>query len=136
VTLQLVRLFPLSWRHENISYNLLKLSVTMRIGTCCAQNNLLWLNLCLPVRGLATVTRQWHVSSVLLKSFFAVRCEEPICLIVTAFLDILVTCGLHALLVTVIICPGPLVHSMGKMSWRNVNGEEGLISSDSEPVNR
>jgi hypothetical protein len=27
--------------------------------------------------------------------------------------------------VTIIICPGPLVHSMGKMSWRNGNGEEG-----------
>jgi hypothetical protein len=31
--------------------------------------------------------------------------------------------------VTIIICPGPLVHSMGKMSWRNGNGEEGLIST-------
>jgi len=29
--------------------------------------------------------------------------------------------------VTVTICPGPLVHSMGKMFWRNDNGEEGFI---------
>jgi len=32
----------------------------------------------------------------------------------------------HALHVTITICPGPLVHRMGKMSWRNDNGEEGL----------
>jgi len=29
--------------------------------------------------------------------------------------------------VTITICPGPLVHSMDRMSWRNDNGEEGLI---------
>jgi len=26
--------------------------------------------------------------------------------------------------VTITICPGPLVHSMDRMSWRNDNGEE------------
>jgi hypothetical protein len=28
---------------------------------------------------------------------------------------------------TIIICPGPLVHRMDKMSWRNDYGGEGLI---------
>jgi hypothetical protein len=28
---------------------------------------------------------------------------------------------------TITICPGPLVHSMGKMTWRNDNGEDYLI---------
>jgi hypothetical protein len=28
---------------------------------------------------------------------------------------------------TIIICPGPLVHSMNKMSWRNDYGGEGMV---------
>jgi hypothetical protein len=43
--------------------------------------------------------------------------QKNIVLIFTPFLDAF----------TITICPGPLVHRMGKMSWRNDNGEEGLI---------
>ena len=39
-----------------------------------------------------------------------------------------------ALLVTVIICPGPLVHRMGKMSWRNDHGEEGPVFANLCPA--
>jgi hypothetical protein len=28
--------------------------------------------------------------------------------------------------VTITICPGPLVHRMGKVTWRNDNGEKSL----------
>jgi len=36
---------------------------------------------------------------------------------------------------TITICPGPLVHSMGKMSWRNDNGEAGLVFTTSVYAN-
>jgi hypothetical protein len=35
---------------------------------------------------------------------------------------------------TVLICPGSLVHSMGKITWRNDNGEECFFTASLDPA--